>query len=336
MRLFDDSLIPLFNRRWRHAIVGAVLGGIIGYGVSFLLPSLYEAKTAFYPVNLENHPERSMAEQALEAFRSPDLYAEVADSLDLAAHYGFGADSVRTLERLRRRVDVYRGRYSDIYINVRDRSPAMARRISALLLRGYERKMQRIHRDYWLPIFRHWSGRVDSLETAIQRNAQRLQSALRLGHVALNGPEAEAEFEVMAERTWDLLVRRTYYEAAAAAFHRRGRRPPDSIALRKAAYQALWESYQRTLDSILGAHPSVSALYTYHRALLTAYEEAVIKQENAREQSTRRYSYANLIHPTWVSPDPVYPPRRLAAFIGMIIGVLVAGFFPYRTSRPSV
>ncbi len=323
---FADSILPLIQHGKKRLLLGALVGMIGGYLIALLLTPLYEAKTVFYPVNLGMHPEKSTVEEALEVLQNPDIHYAVIRKLALDSHYGFIGDIERSYALLRRRVKIYRSRFSSIHLEVKDQDSGMARRIVAEIMDTYESHLQQMHRQYWTPILDHRIRYVDSIRQVLAVAGQSLRQALLEGHMLLAGEANDVSFETLAEQSVQLATKQRYYGSLVRSFRRHHRLLPDSLVINWEASQWLYSEHRRWIDSLMTQYPRIAAQYAHYQALLASYQAAVEDLEKAREQAMRHYSYAVSIQKVHVSSEPVFPCRRWMALWGMMVGVLGVWF----------
>ncbi len=312
---FTTGLRPKHRKNLLGAAVGGAVAGII---IAFLLPRYQRATLSFYPVNLSSYGQEDPVEQALEALHGIDIFLTVADSLDLPAHYHLPeSELARAAGKLREQASFYRSRFSSIRIEVTDRDAGMASRIATTLLKAYEKKQQRSHRAYWQPVVRHRRRYIDSLERMLNAQAK----------IFHHSPEAvafvsgEEAFNELAQTLWEIESRRTYYQSLANAFRHYKKYVPDSVVLKRAAFEELLRLQRQRFDSVLTAYPQAAQQIGKYQALLLVYQEAIEDYQEAVEKYSRKYAYAVIAQPLEVTSRSPWSSIMGMGLLGAIIGI---------------
>lgn len=137
----------------KHLILSAILSGILGIVISFLLPVYFLSTATVYPAaityvestdlvyrqgNINELGDTEQAEQILEMFSSLDFKNKVIDKAKLFDHYnvkpGESAARFKIQQKYQKLITADRSRYNAVNIEVLDKSPVKAAEIVNIII----------------------------------------------------------------------------------------------------------------------------------------------------------------------------------------------------------
>ncbi len=146
---------------WRfrqHFILTAIVAGVLGLVVAFLLPVYYQSTATIYPAaisyvestdlvyrrgNVNELGDTEQAEQILEMFSSQDFKNKIIGKAGLFEHYNIDPDGkearFKIHQKYRELIQAERNRYNAVKISVQDREPAKAAEIVNLIIDELDR-----------------------------------------------------------------------------------------------------------------------------------------------------------------------------------------------------
>ena len=136
-----------------HLVLSAILAGILGIVIAFLLPVYYQSTATIYPAaityvestdlvyrhgNINELGDTEQAEQILEMFSSQDFKNRVIEKANLFDHYnvnpGESAAWFKIHQKYHKLITAERSRYNAVNIEVRDKNPEKAAEIVNILI----------------------------------------------------------------------------------------------------------------------------------------------------------------------------------------------------------
>ena len=137
----------------RYFFLTAILSGILGIVIAFLLPVYYQSTATIYPAaisyvestdlvyrqgNINELGSTEQAEQILEMFSSQDFKNKIIRETNLFEHYKIRPDEpsawFKIYEKYRKHIQAERSRYNAVKISVEDRDPQKAAEIVNLII----------------------------------------------------------------------------------------------------------------------------------------------------------------------------------------------------------
>jgi len=149
---FMDIGRVIWRNRWM-LFLSALVAGILGVVIAFLLPVYYQATATIYPAavsyvestdliyrrgNINELGDTEQAEQILEMFSSQDFKNRIIRKAGLFEHYNITPDEAEAWFRIHQKyqdlIQAERSRYNAVNIKVRDKNPEKAAEIVNLII----------------------------------------------------------------------------------------------------------------------------------------------------------------------------------------------------------
>lgn len=145
LRLMNDKNTPVqfFFRNRKQFLVAALVGGILGVGVSFILPKKYLSTAIIYPVNtyskdqIVTNPQFGYeieAEQLMQLLESKSMRDRTIEEFDLYSYYELDKNDLRSKAKIDllyiNDISFFRSKYLSIVINVTTKSPELSAKIA--------------------------------------------------------------------------------------------------------------------------------------------------------------------------------------------------------------
>lgn len=137
----------------RYFLLTAIVSGVLGVVIAFLLPVYYQSTATIYPAaisyvestdliyrqgNINELGSTEQAEQILEMFSSQDFKNKIIEKAHLFEHYNIHSDGneawFKIYQKYRELIQAERNRYNAVKISVQDRDPVKAAEIVNLII----------------------------------------------------------------------------------------------------------------------------------------------------------------------------------------------------------
>ncbi len=198
-----DYLIPLYRNKWRIVWLSLLIA-VGNYGVSFLLPTYYEARTSILPAAKTTSPLNLNALQPvlpllglpqtdnqsqlfLQILRSRTVRERILARFDLQKRWGISSTE-KALKRLAAQTSMTNTREGMILLAFEARDP----RLAADVARAYVEELDRVNREkntsqaHFARLY--IEGQLKITEKELKEASQRLAD-FRLQHKAIDLPE---------------------------------------------------------------------------------------------------------------------------------------------------
>jgi hypothetical protein len=250
-------LKQLWPWRFHLAIIGviAIVLAVLFSSPLFITP-LYKSQARLYPVNAKAFSEESESEQMLEVICSSDLKRKMIETFSLVGRYGISADARSARSKVLKQYDKFvkcsKTRYETVEIDILDRDPGFACTMVDSLVKFYNAKMVKMHREKYkgqLAAFQEDRDRkqseIDSLNKQMEEYRQKyglLDYESQTEQLTLGYAEALAR---SASRTSveDLKKRLDVLAEKGGAFHQMQAKMDELLAQRETIGEQLEETY---------------------------------------------------------------------------------------------
>lgn len=138
-----NTPVQFFFRNRKQFLVAALVGGILGVGVSFILPKKYLSTAIIYPVNtyskdqIVTNPQFGYeieAEQLMQLLESKSMRDRTIEEFDLYSYYELDKNDLRSKAKIDllyiNDISFFRSKYLSIVINVTTKSPELSAKIA--------------------------------------------------------------------------------------------------------------------------------------------------------------------------------------------------------------
>ena len=147
------SLIQLILKWKWHILIITLVAAICGaiFSSSTFITPLYKSEAVAYPANISPYSDESETEQMLQIINSQSIADSIIEKYDLWSHYKIDRNyqyaKTYMMYEYHEKIKISKTPYEAISIVVNDKDPVTACNIAKDILRFYDQKVAKLHRD---------------------------------------------------------------------------------------------------------------------------------------------------------------------------------------------
>ena len=147
------SLIQLILKWKWHILIITLVAAICGaiFSSSTFITPLYKSEAVAYPANISPYSDESETEQMLQIINSQSIADSIIKKYDLWSHYKIDRNyqyaKTYMMYEYHEKIKISKTPYEAISIVVNDKDPVTACNIAKDILRFYDQKVAKLHRD---------------------------------------------------------------------------------------------------------------------------------------------------------------------------------------------
>ena len=147
------SLIQLILKWKWHILIITLVAAVCGavFSSSTFITPLYKSEAIAYPANISPYSDESETEQMLQLINSQSIADSIIEKYDLWSHYKIDRNyefaKTYMMYEYHEKIKISKTPYEAVSIVVNDKDPVVACNIANDILKFYDQKVSKLHRD---------------------------------------------------------------------------------------------------------------------------------------------------------------------------------------------
>ena len=151
---FNNLSLVQVILKWKwHIIIITAVAAICGaiFSSSMFITPLYKSVAVAYPANISPYSDESETEQMLQLINSQSIADSIIEKYDLWSHYKIDRNyefaKTYMMYEYHEKIKISKTPYEAVSIVVNDKDPVVACNIANDILKFYDQKVSKLHRD---------------------------------------------------------------------------------------------------------------------------------------------------------------------------------------------